>query len=110
MTTQLLKIEPYLGAGQTPEMAKEFLLQFTQGPTLSLGYKLARFHCPCAYCVDEHTGKRLIKEDSISDSIRPLGVTRVGRYAMSIQWNDGHKTGIYADETLHALALGYQRN
>lgn len=58
--------------------------------------------CPCASCVDEETGKR--KDFSVAESVRPTLIKSVGRYAMSIQFNDGHNTGIYTFEYLRHLS------
>jgi DUF971 family protein len=59
-----------------------------------------RRHCPCAECVDETTGKRKIAPEQISDGTRPLVIRSVGRYAMAIEFSDGHKTGIYSFDFL----------
>lgn len=68
-------------------------------------YRLAhlRRHCPCAGCRDEWTGKPLIKPESISDDIQATRIEAVGRYALSINFTDGHTTGIYSYELLRAL-------
>ena len=60
-----------------------------------------RFHCPCAGCVDEVTGQRRLV--AVAQDVRPLGIQLVGRYAISIQWSDGHSTGIYGFEMLRKL-------
>ena len=59
-----------------------------------------RLACPCASCVDEMTGEIRIIPSRIADDIRPLGVHLVGRYAISLDWSDGHRTGIYPFEFL----------
>ena len=62
--------------------------------------------CPCALCVDEWTRERKIKRDDIKETVRPVLVQSVGRYAMNIQFNDGHSTGIYTFGLLKDLAKG----
>ena len=64
--------------------------------------KFLRLHCPCAGCVDEVTGQRRPSAIVPSD-VKPLGIQLVGRYAISIQWSDGHSTGIYAFEKLRKM-------
>ena len=59
-----------------------------------------RRSCPCAVCVDEMTGKRKLSPSEVADSVRPIAINSVGRYALSIEFNDGHNTGIYSFETL----------
>ncbi len=63
-----------------------------------------RLLCPCAVCVSETTGERILKPESIPADIRPLSIHPVGHYAMSIQWSDGHNTGIYSFEYLKKIA------
>jgi len=62
-----------------------------------------RLNCPCAGCVDEVTGQRRMAAASVPEDVKPLGIQLVGRYAISIQWSDGHNTGIYAFEMLRKM-------
>lgn len=63
-----------------------------------------RKKCPCAVCIDEHTGAKKLDEQSIKDSIRPVRVYSIGRYAIGVHFNDGHKTGIYTYPLLRSLS------
>lgn len=51
--------------------------------------------CPCAGCVEEGTGRKLLDPASIPADIRPVQILAVGNYAVQIHWSDGHSTGIY---------------
>jgi len=62
-----------------------------------------RLKCPCAMCVDENTGLRILKEPGIPLDVHPLKIEPVGRYAIAIHWSDGHNTGIYTWEWLYEL-------
>ena len=62
-----------------------------------------RLACPCAGCVDEMTGAIRLIATSVPQSVQPLKVEVIGRYAISITWSDGHDTGIYAFERLRTL-------
>ncbi len=62
-----------------------------------------RMSCPCAGCVDEVTGERVVIASSVPADVKPLGIQLVGRYAITIQWSDGHHTGIYAFDRLRAM-------
>jgi len=63
-----------------------------------------RIHCPCAGCVDEMTGRRMLVPEMIDPNVYPLEIQYVGRYALQFVWSDGHSTGIYPFEYLRRLA------
>ena len=65
--------------------------------------RVLRLACPCAGCVDEITGERRLTAAMVPEDVKPLGIQLVGRYAITIQWSDGHHTGIYAFDRLRAL-------
>ena len=65
--------------------------------------KKLRLACPCALCVDEHTGKRLVNPETIPEDIKLDSLLSVGRYAVGFIWSDGHKTGIYPYPLLKEL-------
>jgi len=62
-----------------------------------------RFQCPCAGCVDEVTGQRRLTASMVPQDIKPLGIQLVGRYAITIEWSDGHRTGIYPFDLLRKV-------
>jgi DUF971 family protein len=63
--------------------------------------------CPCAGCVEEGTGKKILDPATIPADIKPLEIHAVGNYAVQIHWSDGHNTGIYTWQTLRdASGLG----
>jgi len=62
-----------------------------------------RLACPCATCVDELSGIRRLREESMSKDVHPLAMEPTGRYAIRFHWSDGHSTGIYTYEHLRAL-------
>ena len=64
--------------------------------------KALRCACRCAACVDETTGVKTLRDESVPDGVRPVGFDAVGRYGVTIRWSDGHGTGIYAFDRLRA--------
>ncbi len=62
-----------------------------------------RRSCSCAACVDEWSGLRILKPEQISELVRPRRISPVGRYAINIEWSDGHKSGIYSFEYLREI-------
>ena len=61
-----------------------------------------RLACRCANCIDEWTRKKILKDESIPQDIKPKNIQTVGRYALKIDWSDGHNTGIYTFEQLRS--------
>ena len=37
------------------------------------------------------------------EDLYPVQIGLVGRYAISVEWSDGHDTGIYSYQTLRAM-------
>jgi len=81
----------------------EMFISWNNGELFSVSYVELRYYCPCAGCVDEHSGQRTIQRSSISPEIRPADVQLVGRYAIQISWSDGHATGMYHYDRLYEL-------
>jgi len=75
------------------------------GDDLECRYRAAdlRRSCPCAQCVNEWTGERVLKPETISEEIEIKEMSIVGRYALNFRWNDGHETGIYSFRYLREL-------
>lgn len=82
------------------------VITWNDGSVSQYPARFLRSSCPCAACVNEWTGEKMLDETRIAKDIRPLRLVSVGRYAMSIQWSDGHKTGIYAYDYLRKLSPG----
>jgi len=59
--------------------------------------------CPCAQCVNEWTGERVLKPETVGDEVQIRDLTLVGRYAINFRWSDGHETGIYSFRYLREL-------
>jgi DUF971 family protein len=62
-----------------------------------------RGRCPCAQCVSETTGKRLVTEEHIDPRIHIVAARIVGNYALHFDWSDGHTTGIYSFDHLRRI-------
>jgi DUF971 family protein len=88
---------------------KEFLdIMWDSGEEKSIKLSNLRFHCPCAICSAEH--------DEWGSSYIPLftkeqltitKISIVGSYAVSVEWEDGHNTGLYDYEYLYSLFEQY---
>ncbi len=62
-----------------------------------------RLACPCALCISEMTGEKLLDPKTILSDVSPRQIMSIGNYAIKVDWNDGHNTGIYSFESLRAL-------
>jgi len=51
--------------------------------------------CPCAGCVNEVTGVRVHDPHSVPADLTQSGVRFVGNYAITLEFSDGHHTGIF---------------
>jgi len=80
-------------------------LRITWADGLECSYKASvlRRACPCAQCVNEWTGERVLKPEAISDDLSISDISIVGRYALNFRWSDGHETGIYSFRYLREL-------
>jgi DUF971 family protein len=78
-------------------------LMFADGHECNFGAPDLRRSCPCAQCVNEWTGERMLKPELISESLEIRDIALVGRYALNFRWTDGHDTGIYSFRYLRDL-------
>lgn len=99
----LTKVERMRLLDIQPVQDKEILVTWEDGHRSLYAYDSLRFHCPCAECVDEWTGKRMLKMENIAKGIRLLRTDAVGLYALRFHWSDGHATGLYSFEFLRSL-------
>jgi ATP-binding protein involved in chromosome partitioning len=59
-----------------------------------------RLACPCAECVEEMSGRPLLRPETVPADVTPRSIQLVGGYGLKIVWSDGHSTGIYTFEAL----------
>ena len=78
-------------------------ISWSDGHESECPVKKLRENIPCANCIDEWSGKKLIQPGAIPDSIRPNNLKAVGLYAIQFYWSDGHDTGLYTHELLRQL-------
>lgn len=80
------------------------VIEWQDGATTELSAVELRNMCPCAYCVDEHTGRQRYDQSSTAADIETRNVALVGHYALSIGFSDGHDTGIFTYRALRAAS------
>ena len=60
--------------------------------------------CPCASCINEWTGEKVLKDENVAADISFSSISIVGRYALNFQFSDGHNTGIFSFNYLRQLS------
>lgn len=60
--------------------------------------------CPCASCVNEWTGQKILDDRKIPEDLTFGSISIVGRYALNFHFSDGHDTGIFSFAFLHKLS------
>ena len=78
-------------------------VRWADGHESRLDVRALRLACGCASCVDEWTGAGRLDPDSVPDDVAPRKIEPVGRYAIQIEWSDGHSSGIYPYRRLREL-------
>ena len=79
-------------------------LKWPDGEEVTVSNRDLRLSCRCALCVNEITGEQLFKPESIKPDIAPLKIIPLGNYALGIEWNDGHTSGIYPYRNIRKIA------
>ncbi len=65
-----------------------------------------RRSCPCAGCVNEWTGQKILDDKQIGDDMSFTHISIVGRYALNFHFSDRHDTGIFSFDYLRKLSDG----
>ena len=82
-----------------------FEIEWPAAPQVRIAFRDLRLLCPCAACVDEMTGERIVNPLTVPEDVAPAAMKYSGNYALKISWSDGHDTGIYTWEYLSKLPL-----
>lgn len=72
------------------------------GARLASGREL-RLACPCAHCVHEISGRRMLEPSAVPEIVAVRDMQPTGRYGYRILFDDGHDSGIYPLELLAEL-------
>ena len=62
-----------------------------------------RNQCNCAGCVDEFSGRKLFKPETIPQDVYPVRMEYKGNYAVAVVWSDGHRSSLYPFAQLELL-------
>ncbi|MEM9668495.1 MAG: DUF971 domain-containing protein [Pseudomonadota bacterium] len=83
--------------------ARELVVTFDDGLAGAIPYKFLREESPSAENKG-HGNRRPLPRFPIPDTIDVLSAEAVGRYAVRIEFSDGHKTGLYTWPLLRELS------
>ena len=78
-------------------------IQWQDGHESIYPARFLRLNCPCASCVEETTGTKVLDPNQVPQNVGPMALQLVGRYALNIQWSDAHSSGIYTFKFLRDL-------
>ena len=65
-----------------------------------------RLSCHCALCIEEMSGRPLLDPRTVRPDVSPRKIVSIGNYAIGLDWNDGHNSGIHTFKDLRALGAG----
>jgi ATP-binding protein involved in chromosome partitioning len=82
---------------------RQLSIRWADGHESQLDVRKIRLACRCAVCIDEWTGDERLDPASVPEDVHPIRIEPVGRYAIQIDWSDGHSTGIYPFRRLREL-------
>ena len=86
------------------ESESELSIEWSDGTTSRYTAAQLRRACPCAACVNEWTGEKILKPESIPEDLAIRNTSLVGRYALNFNFSDGHETGLFSFKYLKDLA------
>lgn len=88
----------------TEENEREITIKWSDDAETSYQAAQLRRDCPCAGCINEWTGEKMLKDENVAEDISFLQTSVVGRYALNFRFSDGHDTGIFTFQYLRKLA------
>jgi DUF971 family protein len=78
-------------------------IEWDDGAKSSFPAAFLRAQCPCAQCVNELTGERMLDPQSVPADTTHADLALVGNYALTMRFSDGHHTGIFSFAYLRRL-------
>ncbi|MCC7130114.1 MAG: DUF971 domain-containing protein [Anaerolineae bacterium] len=85
-------------------------IKWSDGHESLYPFAVLRAACPCAECRGGHANMSAVPDPQVFETpledvpaTRIKNIEAVGRYAITIEWEDGHHFGIYTWDFLRAL-------
>lgn len=86
------------------ESDTEFTIKWSDESETRYNALALRRRCPCAMCINEWTGEKMLVDDSIPEDIKINSTAIVGRYALNFVFSDQHDSGIFSFQYLREIA------
>ncbi|MCU0239442.1 MAG: DUF971 domain-containing protein [Pyrinomonadaceae bacterium] len=86
------------------ESDSEITIEWSDDKSFTYNASELRKVCPCAGCVNEWTGERMLKSENVADNLTFKSTGIVGRYALNFVFSDEHDTGIFSFKYLREIA------
>ena len=83
--------------------ARQLVIVWADGHESQYHVRDLRLACACAQCINEWTGERCLDPSTVPLDVHPVKIEGVGRYAIQIEWSDGHSWGIYTFPRLREM-------
>lgn len=102
--------DPMVPVGLRRGKGGSFEMLWADGVVQKFSFRKLRVACPCAACIDEHTGQQILDPKSVRLDIKPVTIFSVGQYALGVRWNDGHDTGIFTYRSLRETGQAVEQS
>lgn len=86
------------------ESESEVSIKWTDDAETRYNAVQLRRSCPCAGCINEWTGEKMLDDKNVPEDISFSHISIVGRYALNFHFSDGHDTGIFSFAYLRKLS------
>jgi DUF971 family protein len=86
------------------ESDSEVTIEWSDDKSFLYNASQLRRVCPCAGCVNEWSGERTLKTETVADGLTFTSIGVVGRYALNFIFSDGHDTGIFSFKYLREVS------
>ncbi len=78
------------------DSSSQITIKWSDGSEYVYSAPALRKGCPCAACVNEWTGEKMLDNASVPDDLSFSDISIVGRYALNFRFSDAHDTGIFS--------------
>lgn len=78
------------------ESDRQLTIRWSDGKETTYHAVELRRSCPCAACINEWTGEKILRDETVPADLNFSHISIVGRYALNFHFSDGHDTGIFS--------------